>query len=1125
MSFFLIVSYSLLAKENIAIFQRALPEYTETITKQLSVALKKQDIKVTPLTIKQVCDTNILSVSSFFAYVIPNARVYPPEGYSALQKFAEDGGHIIFIDGPAFDNKIWEIKKKWISTDEIIKKRNIKNAHTCFKKPFPSYGWIRQTFSISNKCLWEAVSDVPKKGEQAFHFLCEKLEGWDGFISKKLNEPLFFGNDNLIFFFARGDANTPQISVELQEEDGSRWIATAFVGTNWQRVILPLAAFKFWGAPSAAKRGGKEDRLNPKKVYKINFGLSMTHTPLSARETKHEFWINGVKTLRDELLSKILSNKEKVPIFETISPSYKVYGLKNISKGKLAAPWRSNDKYEKVKLNKGISAVSRPHGRGFNHKQKYRFVSLIDALDEKGNCRGSLAWLLLNRNAYFSNVCFVGFASSETNFLKAGIVSETLVDILNRLHRGTLLINAGAREFSYFPGEKIYVGAHLIHFGKKSTNTFLKFVVKKADKSVAMKRKVKVDFKNNNEFSTNFPINISAKAGDVFTVEVSVIENGKLADKITHEFGIICEKANDKDDFVKVKGNQFYLSGKPWYPVGINYWPSYVAGMEKEDFFAGWLNPKFYAPEEVERDLILMEKLGINMVSIQGDGLDRYRELQDFLRRCAAHNIKVNLFLRSASPLNFKEEELKEYINQARLKNNSTLFAYDIIWEPGNYVFNKEKRHWWDADWRIWIVERYGSEANAEKEWEFPAPRDNFGKITAPPDKFFRENGKWRVMMAAYRRFMNNIMSRKWNYAYRTLKGIDPNHLVSFRQGNTLPHDFTFTATAKHVDFFCPEGYTIANKEDSFFAAGFITRFVHFVTAGKPIIWAEFGKHVWDKISMCPSEKLIKEQNLYFNRFFKMALESGANGVAPWWWPGGYRVDEKSDYGVINQDRTLRPSARTIAKYAPKVKKARKWPAAADVFEIDLDEHSGGYWYLCFNKGKEAYRKAREQGKNLGIRTLGTGTTSVNTPLIAVGNRPYNGQNPPKYLDAEFNWFKIYDAEGNWTNAQNGMIIFVKEGEAVRAKVSVGNTQEATWIPPNKSRGRKGGVVLTSTANSDISFRRAITKRVPYLKDADFGEFILTDTITNTQTIEAGLQAEGRCTFGETINFTLKTKK
>ena len=105
------------------------------------------------------------------------------------------------------------------------------------------------------------------------------------------------------------------------------------------------------------------------------------------------------------------------------------------------------------------------------------------------------------------------------------------------------------------------------------------------------------------------------------------------------------------------------------------------------------------------------------------------------------------------------------------------------------------------------------------------------------------------------------------------------------------------------------------------------------------------------------------------------------------------------------------------------------------------------------------------------------------------------------------------------------MIIFVKEGEAVRAKVSVGNAQEATWIPPNKSRGRKGGVVLTSTANSDISFRRAITKRVPYLKDADFGEFILTDTITNTQTIEAGLQAEGRCTFGETINFTLKTKK
>ena len=63
--------------------------------------------------------------------------------------------------------------------------------------------------------------------------------------------------------------------------------------------------------------------------------------------------------------------------------------------------------------------------------------------------------------------------------------------------------------------------------------------------------------------------------------------------------------------------------------------------------------------------------------------------------------------------------------------------------------------------------------------------------------------------MAAYRRFMDDLTSRKWNRAHRKLRELDPHHLVSFRQGNTLPHDFVFTGTPKHVDFICPEGYAI----------------------------------------------------------------------------------------------------------------------------------------------------------------------------------------------------------------------------------------------------------------------------------------------------------------------------
>jgi len=46
------------------------------------------------------------------------------------------------------------------------------------------------------------------------------------------------------------------------------------------------------------------------------------------------------------------------------------------------------------------------------------------------------------------------------------------------------------------------------------------------------------------------------------------------------------------------------------------------------------------------------------------------------------------------------------------------------------------------------------------------------------------------------------------------LRALDPNHLLSFRQGNTLPHDFALTGPVKHIDFICPEGYSINDTDE-----------------------------------------------------------------------------------------------------------------------------------------------------------------------------------------------------------------------------------------------------------------------------------------------------------------------
>ena len=307
-------------------------------------------------------------------------------------------------------------------------------------------------------------------------------------------------------------------------------------------------------------------------------------------------------------------------------------------------------------------------------------------------------------------------------------------------------------------------------------------------------------------------------------------------------------------------------------------------------------------------------------------------------------------------------------------------------------------------------------------------------------------------------------------------------------------------------------------------AAGFINRYIHFMTKGKPYLWAEFGASAWDRAAMQPGEKEIAYQAQCHELIHRVAFETGANGAAPWWLAGGYRISEKSDYGILNPDGTLRPSGALLQQYAAKFKTPHSYPKPETWFTMDRDAHNGAHWRIAFNEGAEAFASATAQGRQLGIRTPGTGTTSADTPLLAVGNTKYNGRNPPKYIDAEFNWLKIKSAGGDWIEVRNGERIRVPRNKPVLAAASVGNLQEAAWLTPASCAGKSGAVHLASTADSALKLKQPISKDTSRLEDAEFGEsFVLTEGIVAETKVELQMTAEGRAWFGEKLKFTLET--
>ncbi len=1111
----------------IAILCDDLPGSNTQLVRSLSNALNQGGFQTTELSATDVCDKNKLSADKFFLYVIPNCRSYPAAGLPALANYAEHRGHILFLGGPFLDDPLWRGKVGWLNKAAVTAiRQNAQPTHMPFpNKTLDATAWKRTCNDPTNPSTWDLVPDGPQ-GEKCFHFTTRNFTGWDGYASPTTQ--LFGPQHDLFTFTAKGDPNTPQIAVEIQEQDGSRWIAVATLTPKWQRIVLDPHDFKHWpNSNKQARRGGTGDQLRPATARRVIFQLAQSHTAEVAAG-QHAFWVADIGTCINPVAGMQLKLSSAETSFETIFPRYKVYPLHEPKRIQTLGPICDLEEAQVDATRELICAVPRTMGRGFRRDQKWRYIPLANAIDTDTTDtrglrhRGSPAWLLLNQSPPYAGSVFASVGWNDSSQLATHPMSQMAARIASRLRSGLFLKEAGSEQFAYWPGEKITFGATIVNYGAHTASTTARMTVTDQQGKQVLVESKELTSLAAQETSTWQPTTtLPATATQTLQVTTELLVDDQVIDRIQHHVTILDTSPSAPREFMSVRGNDFYVNGHKWYPVGINYWPLYVSGMDRKDYGAGWIPRRFYDPELVEQDLQRMDALGINMVSIQAHDPEHYRNLLDFIHRCGRHNIYVNLFCGLASPIAFREEPLRAFVTTARLAENPVIMAYDTIWEPGNYVFRKDWRERWDRDWRRWIMEQYGSVDAAQADWQFKSPRDAAGRPVAPPDKYFRRDGPWRGLMAAYRRFMDDLMSRKWNQANRRLRAIDPNHLVSFRQGNTLPHDFTFTATAKHIDFICPEGYSIPNTEDGYSAAGFITKYVHFTTGGKPIVWSEFGQSVWDAQAMAPSATRIESVAEYHDLFYRMVLESGANGTIPWWWPGGYRVGERSDYGIMNRDGTPRPAARLISKYTPRLTAARQWPEPTTWFTMDRDAHAGGYWHVCFNTGRDAYRRAVANAQHLGVRSAGTGTTSADTPLVAVGNRPCTGKNPPKFLNAEFNWLQILDASGTWTEAHDGARIRVAAGKPIRARISVGNTQEATWLAPQANEPDDGDVFLQTTPTSQLKGQWPLPQPTPYLADADFGEIELAPNITQTTSVELRMVAHGRSRFGEARTFVL----
>lgn len=1072
------------------------------LIKEISSKFKSNECKIiTSQNLKNTLDSS----KGKDILIVPNAKSFPADSMKSFDNFIRNKNSFVFISGPAFEELTYNNNGKYMPMEKIKNSISTKGL----TKIVDFYNKTNECDIVSGSNS-NIITTKPTKvnNEEAMEINIENQDGWFSLESYDLPK----NKDINALVFNAKFSKPEKIWIRVQEENNSRWMAEISLSKQWKNYILIPNDFIFWNDEISKEMPKGRTTVDFNKAKKISI-------------TRHNF------KLKDQTIeisniyrmnNKIFQESASIPIMETISPTTKYYKT-NINEIDLG-----NDKKTLKSPINIYASVFKNGGVGGKALNRWRFITIAKAMSN-GKENGAAAHILLNKNDkdYAGSAWgYIGFDENFTNN-NTEYVADMAHKMVNRIKDGVFIGNGGTQEFAYEISEPIKLSAFITNLNEKNFTGKLTFAVKKDNKII------KTFTKNTTSRNAHITADMNPLPEGEYTVDVKLSDNNKkLIDFVSHSFNVIKYKELTPNDVISQENGDFYYKGKKFYPNGVNYWPSYMSATQvREHYEITWLNPEVYDPEMIEKDLKAMAKLGYNVVSIQYWDTACARPTMDFAKRCAKYGIFIHLYMQGLHPLDqthwgfylptLWEDFGKPMIKAAKIGNTPNIFSYDVGWEVvvGEYT----KRTIYNQDWNKWITDQYGSAGNAIQDWKF-TPEKKDGLIDCPSDDMLRYDGSYLNYVSAYRRFLDDKISKGYQKVKNNIRTLDKYHMIAARSGcggtgNTfIVHwiPFDLASGGKHLDYTSPEAYNLTGRYEDFLKGGFNNLYGRFVTGNKPVFWPEYGFNLIQNAAISDDfsykngvtkEDIDGAVNFYDN-FFKMLVKTNGSGSASWWWTGGYRNGEKSDFGIMTPDGYPREIAKIISKYNKNFASLVETTKPNYQIKIDRDKYVTGYAGIYDNFSGE-YAKAVLEGKTPYLVTDATGSNSKTVSMTAIGNVPANGTNPHKYLNSEF-------------NSINGNVFFDKNEITVNSdkltiEVSLGNTGEPIWIAP-KSDIDEGCVYLACDTNG-TRYLFPILSDTPFLGDATAKVNIDKKSLGND--IKLRLTALNRTDFGETIRLNI----
>ena len=1083
----------------------------------LTAELRNAGYSVTEVDFDDLCDTGRLKGVDLL--VLPDASALPAKAGPAIEAYLA-GGDIIALNTPMWQKQLVKAGGKWIDREDYARTHATEPPqHVAFGFASADLsGWQRSSDSPNTATTYETVPNGPGLGQHALRVKIPKVTSWDTYLSPSIVKPFPDGN-TLTVFSAKGGPKTNQLLVEWNEKDGSRWMAVIALSREWKQYVLRPEDFRYW--QSVPSRGSRGDQLNPGNAERLNVGIALSHCD-GVGEGPHEYWIGpiGTSAVTPDIREALWAADP--PKLETLSPVYKLFDCHGVARLQV----RSDQILVSPTMLPVPKIVRSPHPRGraagFDKGRDWRWTPLIEARAKDGQWRGVPATLVTHASGPYKGGQWASFGVGDRDWYRSPEVVKLIGELARRMKSGVFILDGGANLFTYQNGQDVRLGITAANVGTTAANLTASVRVRDlASGREALTKKWSVELAPGETRAVSETWRPAKWTDSGYEVTAELSRDGAVIDSVRQ--GIHVWRPKQTKRFVTVNNGSFILDGKRWRAHGVNYMPSSGIGTEDWPLFHDYLDARAYDPEVIQRDLDHCKEMGLNAVSVilPPESLETLN-LLDLCRRLDKLGMKLNLAMRYGTPMGFAWEKTKYAIDYFKLADNDTVFAYDLAWEPS---FGKhDERVMWDGEWEKWVVERYGSIGSAENDWEFPIPRDAAGKVTNPGPKQIDTDGEWKRMTAAYRRFLDFLLYKKYGAARRLVKSVDPNHLVSFRMSEIadptyrddgfMAYDFPYLAAG--VDFLAPEAYGRIGEWERVKPGVFQTVYARWAAPKEPVIWAESGMSIWDKPRGKESLQLLKKAADGYANMYRLLAETRADGIFHWFYSGGFRTDEGSDFGIINPDGTDREVTRVIRRNAREFLSMPE-PKAPDYYiEIDRDAHPDGIAGI-YDEKKAEFWQAIKDGRTVGLKTAGTGKTSADCPMLAVGNTPWQTTNPAKYLDAAIDSVKIQDADGKWVEATKGQTVKVPRGATVLARVEFTNLGEASLVPPSPP-GALGGAAVIADGPERITVGLSET---PHLGSGVAEQLVLARSVERPTRVTITFGLGNGFTFGEKFDLTL----